>query len=291
VSSLPTGPRAIFVNEGAGSAQTNRVRRTIELARRALDADIHVTSTRDVEELRAWLEDEIDGYRTAIIAGGDGSLGVAFNVAARRDVTLGYIPAGFGNATAHLLRLPRDPERLAALLATGAVHSVDLVRVDGRLALFAGAGWDAVVADRYARAGARGLRGWASAVISSGRDLVRRHRASVEVDGQKIHDGPLILLVVGTTPFYGRGLVVNPGADPAAGRLMVRVYPGPAGHLALEAARWALHRQPAAPGHPAQHVVVVSEAPIPLQADGDLIGVRERWEMELAPAAIRLIGR
>ncbi len=43
-------------------------------------------------------------YRTAVIAGGDGSLGIAFNVAEGRDVALGYIPAGFGNATAHLLR-------------------------------------------------------------------------------------------------------------------------------------------------------------------------------------------
>jgi diacylglycerol kinase (ATP) len=291
VTSLPPGPRAIFVNEGAGSARSGRVRRTIELARRAIDADVHVTATRDVEELRAWLEEHIDGYRTAVIAGGDGSLGVGFNVAAGKDVTLGYIPAGFGNATAHLLRLPHDPERLVRLLAAGEAHSLDLVRVDGRLALFAGAGWDAVVADRYARAGARGLCGWASAVISSGRDLVRRHRASVEVDGKTIHDGPLVLLVVGTTPFYGRGLVVNPGADPAAGRLMARVYPGPAGHLALEAARWALHREPAATGYPGRRVVVESRDPIPLQADGDLIGARTRWEMELAPAAVRLIGR
>ena len=50
-------------------------------------------------------------YRTAVIAGGDGSLGIAFNVAEGRDLALGYIPAGFGNATAHLLRLPRRPER------------------------------------------------------------------------------------------------------------------------------------------------------------------------------------
>jgi diacylglycerol kinase family enzyme len=40
-------------------------------------------------------------------------------VVAGRDVVLGYIPAGFGNATAHLLRLPRDPELLAAVVAGG----------------------------------------------------------------------------------------------------------------------------------------------------------------------------
>ena len=44
------------------------------------------------------------------------------------------------------------------------------------------------------------------------------------------------LLVVGTTPFYGRGLKVNPGARTDRGRLALRVYPGPAPALAVEAA-------------------------------------------------------
>ena len=47
-------PAAIFVNEGAGSAHSSRVRSTVALARRALDADMHVTATRDRDELRAW---------------------------------------------------------------------------------------------------------------------------------------------------------------------------------------------------------------------------------------------
>ena len=108
---------AIFVNQGAGSAHSPRVRRAIELTHRALDADVHVTATRDVAELDAWMRQRLDAYATIVIAGGDGSLGVAYNVVEGRDVTLGYIPAGFGNATAHLLRLPRDPEAIAATVA------------------------------------------------------------------------------------------------------------------------------------------------------------------------------
>ena len=102
---------AVFLNEGAGSARTDRVRRAVDLARRALDADLHVIATRDVEEITAWLTERIDDYGTAVIAGGDGSLGVAYNVAAGREgLTLGYVPAGFGNATRHLLRLPSAAE-------------------------------------------------------------------------------------------------------------------------------------------------------------------------------------
>jgi diacylglycerol kinase (ATP) len=285
---------AVFLNEGAGSARTDQVRRAVELARRALDADLHVTATRSVDELTAWLTERIDGYATAVIAGGDGSLGVAYNVAAGVDgLTLGYLPAGFGNATRHMLRLPTRPDQLVEVLLRGDARPVDLIAVDGRLALFAGAGWDALVAGRYARAGARRLRGWASAVARSIPDLWRRAQVEVRADGWVVHRGPMELLVIGTTPFYGRGLKVNPGARPDAGRMALRVYPGPARHLAVEAARWAFRSAPHAERVDAQRVELRSldATAIPVQADGDVVGERTSWAFEIRPAAVRLIGR
>jgi diacylglycerol kinase (ATP) len=285
---------AIFVNQGAGSARSARVGLAVALTRRALDADLHVTETRSVDELRAFLDERVADYRTVVMVGGDGSLGVAYNAVANRpDVTLGYIPAGFGNATAHLLHLPRHPAALAGLLARGDARPIDLVAVDGRLALFAGAGWDALVARRYAAGGARRLRGWARAVTASLADLGRRHRVRVVADGEVIHEGPMVLTVASTTPFYGRGLLVNPGARADAGRLMVRVYPGPAPRLAQEVARWAAHRMPAARGIACTTLTITSldARPIPVQADGDHIGEAAEWHFEVRPAAVRLIGK
>lgn len=270
------------------------MRRTVDLATDALGADLHVIATRDALELRSWLEGRIDGYETAIIAGGDGSLSVAYNVAAGRpELVLGYIPAGFGNATAHLLRLPRDPEAAVDVLRAGEHRPVDLVAVDGRLALFAGAGWDALVAERYAEAGARRLRGWASAIARSVPDLWQRPRVRVTADGWTVHRGPMELVVVGTTPFYGRGLKVNPGARIDSGRLSLRVYPGPAPRLAIEAGRWAAGVRPHAERVDAQQVELRSldGAPIPVQADGDVVGWSDLWIFEIRPSAVRLIGR
>lgn len=285
---------AVFLNEGAGSARSDHVRRAVELARRALDADLHTTATRDVDEFGSWLRERIDPYRTAVIVGGDGSLGVAYNVAAGRDdLTLGYLPAGFGNATRHLLRLPSRPEEQVEVLLRGEARPIDLVAVDGRLALFAGAGWDALVAGRYADAGARRTPGWAAAVVRSIPDLWRRPPVEVRADGWLVHRGPMELLVVGTTPFYGRGLRINPGARPDAGEMALRVYPGPAARLAVEAARWALRFEPNAPRVAARRVELTSTdgTPIPVQADGDAVGSAPAWSFEIRPAAVRLIGR
>ncbi|MCA1587704.1 MAG: hypothetical protein LC744_03275 [Chloroflexi bacterium] len=284
----------MFLNEGAGSARSTRVRRAIDLTRRALDADLHVTDTRDAGELASWLAARVTDYSTAVIAGGDGTLGVAYNVAAGRDgLVLGYVPAGFGNAAAHLLRLPNRPDALAAVLARGETRPIDLVAVDGRLALFAGAGWDAIVAGRYATAGARRTQGWTSAVVRSLPDLWRRGSVEVRADGWVVHRGRIELLVAGTTPYYGRGLKVNPGARPDAGRMSLRIYGGPAPRLAVEAARWALRLRPRAERVDARHVEIRSldGRPVPMQADGDAVGAREGWVLHLRPAVVRLIGR
>ncbi|MEA2652002.1 MAG: diacylglycerol kinase [Chloroflexota bacterium] len=285
---------AVFLNEGAGSARTDHVRRAVDLARRALDADLHVTATRDVDELTVWLTERIDGYGTAVIAGGDGSLGVAYNVAAGREgLTLGYLPAGFGNATRHLLRLPSTPEAIVEVLVRGDARPIDLIAVNERLALFAGAGWDARVAGRYADAGANRLPGWASAVARSIPDLWRRPEVEVRADGWLVHRGPMELLVIGTTPFYGRGLKVNPGARPDAGVMALRVYPGPAPHLAVEAARWVLKVAPKAGRVDARRVELrsIDGTPIPVQADGDVVDAAPAWTFEIRPAAVTLIGR
>jgi diacylglycerol kinase family enzyme len=287
-------PAAIFLNEGAASARSYRVRRAIALTRAALDADLHVTATRDPGEFGAWLTDHTGAYRTVIIAGGDGSLAGAYNVlAGRDDVALGYLPAGFGNATARLLRLPADPVTLSAVLAAGDVRPVDLADVEGRLALFAGAGWDAIVAHRYAVAGARQTLGWALSIARSLPDLARRFAVSVEADGQAVFEGPMEMLVVGTTPWYGRGLLVNPGAVHGEGRLTARVYPGPMAGFALEAVRWMRRRPPHADSITAQSIVLRSSdgRPLPVQADGDAQGEREMWRFAIRAAPVRLIGR
>ncbi len=292
-SPLPR-PAAVVLNAAAGTATTDRTRRMVELVRAGLDADLVTVATRDADELAALLQDRLGGYQTVIVAGGDGTLSVTYNVLAGSAVTIGYLPAGFGNATAHLLRLPRDPEAIAATVLTGDARSVDLVRVGGRLALFAGTGWDAHVAGRYADAGAKGTRGWLRAIGGAVPSLFRRPIVRLTVDGTVAHEGPMELLVASTTPYFGRGLLVNPGARSQSGTMRLRVYGGPAAMLALEAVRWAARRLPAAvpvDGSAAElEVIEASGRGVPLQVDGDRIGTERTWRFELAPAAVRLIG-
>jgi diacylglycerol kinase family enzyme len=286
-------PAAILLNRASASARSPRVRRAVELTRAALDADVHIVDTRNPDELVAWMDGLVDSYQTVVVAGGDGSLSIAYNVlAGRPDVALGYVPAGFGNATAHLLRMPRDPAEQASVIAARRTRPVDLVDAGGHLALFAGAGWDALVAERYAAGGARRLVGWASAITRSAPDLLRRIPVSVTANGTEIHRGPMELLVVSTTPWYGRGMLVNPGARTDAGEFTIRVYPGPLAPFAVEVARWLARRWPSVAGINATELVVrrTDDQPLVVQADGDAIGRRAEWTFTIRPAAVKLIG-
>jgi diacylglycerol kinase family enzyme len=267
----------------------------VDVVRAGLDADLIEVATRDAAELAAMLGERVREYRTVIVAGGDGTLSVTYNVLAGAPTTIGYLPAGFGNATAHLLRLPRDPDAVAATVLAGDARPVDLVRVNGRLALFAGAGWDAHVAGRYADAGAKGTRGWARAIGGALPALFRRPTVRLSVDGAVVHEGPMELLVASTTPYFGRGLLVNPGATSRDGRMRLRVYAGPAATLALEAVRWAARRRPdAAPFDGRWAELTLLDGPdaggVPLQVDGDRIGSARSWTFEVVPAAVHLVG-
>ena len=52
-------------------------------------------------------------------------------------------------------------------------------------------------------------------------------------------------------------------------------------------------RRPQAPAVNASHVTIRTGdgRPLPLQADGDLIGSKDEWTFEVRPAAVRMIGR
>lgn len=283
---------AIFLNQAATTASTDRVRRMVELARVALDAELHAAP--GPAEMSTWLRERAGAYDTVVVVGGDGTLGMGYNaLAGHSGVALGYLPAGFGNAAAHLLGLPRDPEGIVEILAAGDARPVDLVAIGDRLALFAGAGWDAEVATRYNESRARGVPGWAGAIARSVPALWGRGRVEVVADGWTVHRGAMTMAVISTTPYYGHGLTVNPGARPDAGRLSLRVYPGPPPRMVLEAGRWATGIRPHAERIDAQWIELRSldDREIVVQTDGDPIGTAGSWRFERRPEAVRLIGR
>lgn len=90
----------------------------------------------DIADAARWARERdprrLSGFDRVVVAGGDGSLGVAAALATFADVPLGVVPSGTANDFARAMELPVDIEQACVLAATGdAVRDVDLARVEG----------------------------------------------------------------------------------------------------------------------------------------------------------------
>ena len=161
--------------------------------------------------------------RRVVLVGGDGSLHAAANAPLTALPELAIVPAGRANNIARALRIPS--ERLPALrvAARAEARPLDALRVrTPERSLYAleavSAGFQAEARDGYAADNSsdllQGLRALARAV--------RRYspyRIRARVDDAELESDRAAQLFVSNLPYFGFGFEVNPGGDPADGRL------------------------------------------------------------------------
>lgn len=187
----------------------------------------------------------VEGGTDLVVAvGGDGLVHLAVQGLARTGTALAVVPSGTGNDYARALVIPRRDTAAAIELAVrGEPVRVDLARLEppagtgGPVRWFAevlSAGFDSRA---NARANAmrfpRGSARYTVAVLAGLGDT-RGMDLTVTVDGV-LHRHRAELVTVGNTAYYGGGLAMLAGADPADGRLDVVVVDevGPLRLLAL----------------------------------------------------------
>ncbi len=230
--------------------------------------------------------------------GGDGTLNEVVNglVPLREEypVTVGALMTGRGRDACRNLGLTRDPRRAARRLVDGRVAALDvgLARWPGGHRYFlgwAGAGFDAVVAER---AGTRGGRlTYLRAVLTCLR-AYRPVEMTVRLDGADTWTGPAASVVVCNGASFGGGMRIAPGARPDDGLLDV-VQLGALGRAELArwlpTVYWGGHlANPRIQVRRAARVRIEAGAPLPVQIDGEL-GFHTPLDIELHPAALHLL--
>jgi diacylglycerol kinase family enzyme len=125
---------AVFINptSGTGSASPDDIRDAVEHAQ--VEARfIPMTSGGDMRQLVADLIQA--GYSTIVAAGGDGTVNAVASGVIGTEAVLGILPVGTLNHLARDLGLPLDLQRATQVLAHGAVASIDVGEVNGRISL------------------------------------------------------------------------------------------------------------------------------------------------------------
>ena len=232
---------------------------------------------------------------TVVVFGGDGAFNEALN-GVRPGVVLGFVPGGGSSVLPRALGLPRDPLEAARQIADGRVREISVGRVNGRRFGFAAAlGFPAEIVrrvDALGRADGRRPPDRTFAVTIARALLERRGRIDpvLEVEGERV----AFALVANGDPYtyFGRlPLRFAPdarfegGLDLVAPRAVrARSIPRLFGAAALgRRAAGVVYRRDL------DRFVIHSEAPVPLQVDGEDLGDVTEAVFEAERGAVRVL--
>lgn len=286
----------LIVNPSAGRGAALRLAPAVlaRLCARGLACEARATRARGEasmlvsEALRA-------GASCVAVLGGDGTVNEAVNGyvgVASESQALAVIPAGTGNDFAKMLGASGDWRDACDRVADGTRRRVDLGRCNGRyFANGIGAGFDAQVA--IEANAMRWLRGDAVYGVALARTLLLRYatpHARITHDGG-VHEGCVTMLAVANGTTYGGAFRIAPGADVADGllELMVADQLSRAGILRFipHALRGTHVGRSGVTFLRTRCVTVVTEQPLPVHADGEIIDrAATRLDIEVLPAAL-----
>jgi YegS/Rv2252/BmrU family lipid kinase len=229
------------------------------------------------------------GASVAIAWGGDGTVNEVASALAFTTTALGIVPAGSGNGLAGELGIDRSPAAAIRGAMTAPVRHIDLGEIGGRLFVnVAGIGFDAVVAERFARARWRGLSGYvARAAVELGRYRAPVYTLEFGADRRRVR---ALLIGIANSRQYGNGAIIAPGARLDDGRLDLvvvgaRSMPGVVrdlpllfrGRIAEAADVWV---------EQVSEVRIASAAPLHCHADGEPLEASADVCVRIHPGAL-----
>ncbi|MEK6689261.1 MAG: diacylglycerol kinase family protein, partial [Gemmatimonadota bacterium] len=228
-----------------------------------------------------------------LVCGGDGTVGDVAAALAHRATPLGILPSGRGNDFAAVLGIPVDRDRAVDVFLSGVVRTVDLGRANDRLfCTVAGIGFDAEVNRRVQGWPWRLLGRW-SYTVGVVAYLPGFRLPTMTVTGpfgRVERRGYLVAVSNGGR--YGGGIRIAPDSSPDDGLLDVCLV-GEVGRLELlrllptaYSGGHVLH--PAVTMYRGDEIVVETDRPMPVVADGEPLG-QTPVRFTVAPAALRVV--
>lgn len=157
-----------------------------------------------------------------VAVGGDGTVNEVARGLIGTGKTLGIIPRGSGDGLALHLGLSHDLNRSIKIIETGKTKLIDAATINERYFFsVCGVGLDAIISERFAKSGRRGLPGYINQAIHSW----KKHtvdRYELHIDGEKkVHDA--VMVTIGNSDQWGNGARVTPLADISDGILDITV--------------------------------------------------------------------
>jgi len=240
-------------------------------------------------------------FSTIIALGGDGTIAdllQGIRAAGReKDVLLGIIPLGSGNAFRKSLDIPKNVRRALKVLKTGEPRLVSLMDIEGSLAGFSSIGATAGASDERLRQKVKGF--WGHALAGLG--LLKHPLWDVEA---KLEDGfdekgarfdaktlrlKILDCVVAKSNYFGYSFRIAPQASLEDEYLDVTFYEMKGWKYALLLPLTYFGLSQRRLRNLKAKRLVLKGKDLPVQYHGEYIGKRDRVEVKVVPQAIRII--
>ncbi|MPY94574.1 MAG: sphingosine kinase [Acidimicrobiia bacterium] len=218
----------LLVNRSAAAGRAARSVGAITAHLGTSGREVRVLAAASKAEARAAAAVAVaDGAGRIVVAGGDGLVHDVLPALVGSGTVLGVVPVGSGNDFARALGVVGLDVAEACAVALGPARRFDAARsiAGGWVASIATAGFSGQVTARAA--GLRFPPGRARYTTATLIELPRLWRRwwRIVVDGE-VHEVEAVLVAVANTAFFGGGMAICPGADPADGQLDVGVVGG-----------------------------------------------------------------
>jgi diacylglycerol kinase (ATP) len=273
----------------SGEHAADAARESLHCCGLELVAEVTTDSGRfrdTVERLR----DQID---VVVVGGGDGTISAAAPALLGLDVPLGVLPMGTANDLARSLAIPLELERACQVIAGGREQAIDLGMVNGHYFFnAAGVGLSGAVTRKldHARKQRWGVLSYARSALEAWRER-DVFGARMRVNGEELYLRSL-QVTVGNGRHYGGGMTV--AADATIDDALLHVYsiePVPLLQLVRMAplfGRGQHARSDAVMVVRTQELELVTDRPVPVNADGELVGTTPA-RFSVVPGALRVL--
>jgi diacylglycerol kinase family enzyme len=237
-----------------------------------------------------------------IALGGDGTLADVmqgiFEAGREKDVLLGIVPFGSGNALRKSLLIPKALKKALKLLSRGEPRWIDLIDLGGRVASFLSIGATGKVTHRKSQTKIPGLVGHllaASILLVQPRDPMeielfdglddKGHPFAYKKLNLKLFD-----CIINKTNYFGYSWVIAPKARIDDGFLDVTLFNIRAYNYLLGFPLIYLgHYQKVLKHFKARRAIVRGQT-LHIQYNGEILDKREKLELKVLPKALRIIG-
>lgn len=294
--------RALLITNPAAARTTHPAVLSAEETLRQRGWQTEVLATGGAGDARRLAEYGVaQGVDVVAVFGGDGTVMQAAAALVGTDIGLGLIPGGTGNLLAGNLRLPNSPRRAAEIIARGYSRRIDLgqiERFDGShvFAVAAGAGIDARIMTETGAAEKRkwGIGAYLGTLVRVLPE-VRSIPFAITIDGMEYTADAAMVLVANCGEVIPPFFRLRSDTSPEDGLLDVVVARANSVWDSFRVVREVL--RPKAETRADQGVLgfargaeitVVPAEPLPVQLDGDGVGMTP-FTARVIPRAIRVM--